>query len=194
MARDVLNGAERLMKHRDFSSAITLLESRREIYENNFDYYLLLATACLYAGDAGTASVYYQRAREIKLTDTNLLLGQAALFLRRGDTERAIQYYLEILENEPDHKIAKSALEFIRAKGDYNTICRWIDDGRIERFYPPLKASWSKTIWSAVIPLAACALGVFVVLLVVNVRKSHVNGSRADLSAFVLSADESKNA
>ena len=192
MARDALNVAEKLMRRRDFSSAIKLLEGRREIYEGNFDYYLLLANACLYVGDAGTASTYYARAREIRLTDTNLLLGQAALFLRRGDTERAIQYYLDVLENDPQNKTAKDALEFIRTKGDYNTICRWIDDGRIEKFYPPISAG--SMPWSVIIPSIACVLGVAVVLFIVRSRQSVVSGTRADLSALMLSADETKNA
>src|SRR5574344_1303780 len=91
MNRSVLETAHILLKRRKFEQTITLLESRREFYENDFDYYLTLGTACLYVGDAGTAASYFNKAREIKLTDSRLLLGQAAIFLRRGDTERAVQ-------------------------------------------------------------------------------------------------------
>ena len=73
MPRDVLDVASKMLSRRDFPSAIKLLEGRSEIYEGNFAYYILLANACLYAGDAGTASMYYQKAREIKLTDTGLM-------------------------------------------------------------------------------------------------------------------------
>jgi hypothetical protein len=193
MARDVLQIAQRLMRRRKFSAAIRLLEGRSEIYEENFDYYVLLATACLYVGDAGTASSYYQRAREIKLTDTTLLAGQAALFLRRGDTDRAIQYYLEILENEPRNALAKKALEFIRTKGDYGTICRWVDSGKIEQFYPPVGVNPAK-VAGIVIPLAACVLSFMLVMHVGQTRRPAASGPRADLSRFVLSADESRNA
>src|SRR5574344_451238 len=99
---------------RKFDQTIALLESRREFYENDFDYYLTLGTACLYVGDAGSAASYFSKAREIKLTDTHLLLGQAAIFLRRGDTERAVQYYLDVLNNEPANETALAAMEFIR--------------------------------------------------------------------------------
>jgi tetratricopeptide (TPR) repeat protein len=193
MARDVLQVAQRLMKRRRFSAAIRLLEGRNEIYEGNFDYYVLLATAYLYVGDAGTASSYYQHAREIKLTDTVLLLGQAVLFLRRGDTDRAIQYYLEILENEPQNKLAKKALEFIRTKGDYSTICRWVDSGKIEQFYPSVGVNPDK-VAGIVLPVLACILGFMLVMHLTELRKSASAGTRADLSSFVLSAAESKNA
>ena len=61
----------------------------KEIYEDNYEFYLTLGIACLYVGDIGAASSYFQLARRIKLTDTRLLMGQAAIFLRRGDTARA---------------------------------------------------------------------------------------------------------
>jgi tetratricopeptide (TPR) repeat protein len=193
MARDVLQIAQGLMKRRKFSAAIRLLEGRNEIYEGNFDYYILLATAYLYVGDAGTASSYYQHAREIKLTDTTLLLGQAVLFLRRGDTDRAIQYYLEILDNEPQNVLAKKALEFIRTKGDYGTICRWVDSGKMEQFYPPVGVNPHK-ILGIVLPAVACILGFMLVMHFFELRRSVSEGTRADLSSFVLSADESKHA
>ena len=106
MARDVLDEAKILLGRRQFSKAIKLLEGRAEIYSQDFEYNLLFAIACLYLGDTGTASVFFQKARNIRLTDTRLLLGQAALFLRRGDTDRALYYYLEILDNDPQNKIA----------------------------------------------------------------------------------------
>ena len=191
MARDVLDVAKSYMGRRQFDKAIRLLEGRSEIYAQNFDYYLLLAVACLYAGDTGSASSFFQRARNIKLTDTTLLLGQAALFLRRGDTDRALHYYLEILDNEPENRIASDAMEFIRTKGDYNTICRWVDSGRIEQFYPPLGVNPYK-VASVVFPVLACVLGILLVISFVPVKRPSA-GTRADLSALVLSVAERKN-
>ena len=193
MRRDVLDAAQSLMNRRQFNKAIIMLESRRDFYEGVFDYYLILAVACLYAGDTGAASSYFQRARKIKLTSTTLLIGQAAIFLKRGDTARAIQYYMEVLDNEPANKIALSALEFIRESGDYGTICRWVDTGKIEQFYPPLGVNPLK-IAGIVLPIAACILGVFVVFTVSTHIHPPVTGSRADLSSLVLSVDERKNA
>lgn len=191
MALDVLAAAKKMMRRRQFDKAITILQSRAEIYEDNFDYYLLFAIACLYVGDTGTASAYFQKARKIKITDTMLLLGQAALFLRRGNTDRALQYYLDVLDYEPGNKIAQNAMEFIRTKGDYSTICKWVDTGDIEQFYPPLGVNPYK-VAGIIVPVLACALGILVAVRVVPLSRPE-KGTRADLSSLVLSVDERKN-
>ena len=120
MAKDALTLAWLDMRRRHFATAIKRLEAKQEIYDENFEYYLTLGIACLYVGDIGASSSYFQLARRIKLTDTRLLLGQAAIFLRRGDTARALQYYLEIKENDPLNKTADDAMEFIRVNGNYD--------------------------------------------------------------------------
>ena len=117
MARDVLTDARRFMRMRRFKQALILLQNRSAYYEENFEYFLLLATVYLYLGDTGNASVYFQKARNIHLTDTNLLLGQAALFLRRGDTARAIQYYIDILDFNIRDPLQYSCLENPRDGG-----------------------------------------------------------------------------
>ena len=192
MTRDVLDVAASLMKRRRFNRAIVMLENRSDIYEGNFDYYILLAVSYLYVGDTGAAASYFQRARKIKLTDTTLLLGQAALFLRRGDTKRAIEYYMEALDNDPANKVALSALEFIKEHGDYDTICRWVDTGRIAQFYPPYGASSVKFL-GILLPVAACALGALIALRFSPILPGAASAERADLSAFVLSVDAKKH-
>ena len=192
MAQDVLTIAWKFMRRRKFATAIKLLESRAETYEGNFEYYVILGIACLYVGDIGSAVTYFQHARKIKLTDTRLLLGQAAIFLRRGDTERALQYYLEIKDNEPNNKIAINAMEFIRTKGDYDTICRWVDTGRIEQFYPPLGVNPEKVV--AVAAPAACFVLGLVLVFSLFPHKNYYKGERQDLSSLTLSSEEKNNA
>jgi tetratricopeptide (TPR) repeat protein len=193
MSRSVLETAHSLLKRRKFSSAITLLESRYELYENDFDYYLTLGTACLYVGDAGNAAGYYGRARELKLTDTNLLLGQAAIFLRRGDTDRAVQYYLDVLNNEPANETALAAMEFIRRDGDYSTICKWVDSGKIERFYPPLGVN-PDTIRNGVMIGLGVGLVISMCILFWPKQVHPEIGPRADLTSLKLSSSEKRNA
>ena len=192
MAQDVLSIAWKYMRRRKFATAIKLLETRLETYEENFEYYILLGTACLYVGDIGAASTYFQLARRIKLTDVRLLLAQAAIFLRRGDTARALQYYLEIKENEPGNKIAANAMEFIRVHGDYDTICRWVDTGRIEQFYPQLGSNPDK-IAMLIIPIVTCILGCVVAFNVIP-RGQQFSGPRADLTKLELTVDEKSDA
>ena len=192
MAKDALSLAWLDMRRRRFATAIKRLEAKKEIYEENFEYYLTLGIACLYVGDIGAASSYFQLARRIKLTDTRLLLGQAAIFLRRGDTARALQYYLEIKENDPQNKTADSAMEFIRVHGNYDTICRWVDTGRIEQFYPPLGSNPDR-IAAFGITGAAFLLGVIFTFLFFP-RGQQYTGPRADLTKLELSSEEKSDA
>lgn len=192
MTKDVLSVAWTYIKRRRFATAIKLLEGRSEIYEDNFEYNVMLAICCLYAGDIGVASSYFQKARRIKLTDTRLLLGQAAIFLRRGDTDRALQYYLEIKEYDPGNKTADEAIEFIRTKGDYDTICRWVDSGRIEQFYPPIGVNPDKILFIT-LPIAACIMGIALVFMIVPAKKVY-KSDRVDLSVLELTTDERKSA
>ena len=191
MAQDVLSVAWKFMRKRKFATAIKLLEGRADTYEDNFEYYLITGIACLYVGDIGAAVSYFQRARKIKLTDTRLLLGQAAIYLRRGDTDRALQYYMEVKENDAANRTAADAIEFIRTKGDYDTICRWVDTGRIQQFYPPLGVNPDK-ITAIVVPfvfLVVCGGLVFGVVR----KKDYSNGVRKNISELSLSADEKNN-
>lgn len=193
MGRDILTAAKKEINRRHFATAIQMLESKADIYEENFEYYLTFAIACLYAGDVGTASLYFKRARNIRLTDSRLMLGQAAIFLRRGDTKRALQYYLDVQEYDPENKVAREALEFIRTHGDYDKICRWVDSGRIERFYPPLGPNPDK-IKMIIVPVVACAVGVALAFALIPRQKDNISGPRANLSKLELSYDEKKSA
>ena len=192
MAKDALSLAWLDMRRRRFATAIKRLEAKKEIYEENFEYYITLGIACLYVGDIGASSSYFQLARRIKLTDTRLLLGQAAIFLRRGDTARALQYYLEIKENDPLNKTADAAMEFIRVHGNYDTICRWVDTGKIEQFYPPIGSNPDKLALFGVAG-AAFILGVIFTFIFFP-RGQQYTGPRADLSKLELSSEEKSDA
>lgn len=193
MSKSVLDVAHILLKRRKFSSVITMLESYHEYYEDDFDYYMTLGIACLYIGETGSASSYFQKARRIKLTNTSLLLGQAAIFLRRGDTDRALEYYLEILSIDPGNKRAAKAMEFIRKNGDdYSVICKWTESGKIKKFYPPIGVNTVAVggISFVAAILIACFAGFYL-----YIPKEEVNyvGPRANLESLVLTEYEQKN-
>lgn len=139
MTQSVLQFARKLMRRRQFSRVIHLLESERKHYNGSYEYYLALGTSCLYVGDYGNAWKYYADARRIKNQGTELNLGQAVLLLLRGETEQAVQYYLDVQSMNPNNTIAADALEFIRkTNNNSDIISTYVDSGKIERFYPPL--------------------------------------------------------
>ena len=114
MKTDVLTKAKRLLNARRFPEVIALLEPLLIDYRDSFSFYYTLGTACLYVGDIGGAELYYKKARNLKLTDTALINAQAVLFLRRGDVQKAVEYYLEVQEYDSGEPTAKKALDFIK--------------------------------------------------------------------------------
>ena len=190
--KNAIDRARYLMRCRKFSEAISLLNSRRENYEDSFDFYYTLGLAFLYAGDTGSASINFNHAREIRINDANLILAQAAIFLRRGETDRAVQYYLDIFDFDEDNKAARRALGFVRAHGDYDEICRCVDDGSIETCYPPLGFN-PRRVRNLLLALVFGALAGGLAVLFWP-RNYFAAKGRADLSALMLTVSESANA
>lgn len=190
--KNAIDQARYLMRCRKFSEAISLLNSRRENYEDSFDFYYTLGLAFLYAGDTGSASLNFNHAREIKINDANLILAQAAIFLRRGETDRAVQYYLDIFDFDENNKDARHALEFVRAHGDYEAICRCVDDGSIETCYPPLGSN-PRHIRNVVLALVFGAVAGCLAVLFWP-RNYFAAKGRADLSSLMLTVSENANA
>ncbi len=194
MKRSALQDAKRFLKRRKFSAAISVLESHETEYPEEFEYLLTMGIAHLYVGVYGSARTYFQRARNIRVNDVRLLLGQAALFLRRGETDRALEYYLDILHMDPNNRQAKNAMEFIRLHGDdYTLICEYFDSGKIQKYFPPLGVNPHIV---ATCVLSASVTLLFIIGLCVLIPKPRHNwvGPRANLTAFELSRDEKNNA
>lgn len=185
MPRTVLQRAKRAFFRKRYADVITLLEPNVIQYRDNFQFYYFLGLACLHTGDIGGATSYFQRARQIKLRDPDLLAAQAALYLRRGDTHQAVEYYLEALEYNPEHTISKKSLDFIRKKGDEETISTLVETGKIERFFPKPNKPVS-VLPLAVIGLVAVAIAAVAVLGPTIAPAGPNGGVRADLSELAL--------
>ena len=99
---------------------------------------------------------------------------------------------MEVKENEPGNKVALNAIEFIRTRGNYDTICRWVDTGRIEQFYPPLGVNPEKI--AAIVAPSVCFILGIVLVIALFPRKNLYKGARLDLTELTLSSDEKSNA
>jgi tetratricopeptide (TPR) repeat protein len=133
----LLTKAARLVRRKKYGETIRLLEPEVVRYHDSFRYYYILAYSCLLAGDFGGALTYFRRAREIRMRDPAILIGLAALHLRRGETDRAVDLYLDVLDKEPRNRLADRALNVVRKKGDPETLAAWIEGGNLPRLYPP---------------------------------------------------------
>jgi tetratricopeptide (TPR) repeat protein len=157
----MLTKAVRLVNGKKYGEAVRLLEPEVVRYHDSFYYYYILGSSCLRAGDFGGGYTYFKRAREIKMRDAGTLLGMAACYLRRGDTERAIDLYLEVQELEPRNSIVKKALAVLRKYSGRENLSAWIDSGKTPRLFPPLiKLSfpWPRVLLGAALFLAVLVL------------------------------------
>jgi hypothetical protein len=62
----------------------------------------------------------------------------AVLYLRRGETDRAVDLYLEVQELESANRTARKALSIIRRYAGRNRIADWLESGELRKLYPPL--------------------------------------------------------
>jgi len=149
----ILTKAVRFARKGNYDAAIKTLEVQVNRYYGSFTYYYLLGVSYLYSNISGMALTYLRLAVEQRQKDTNALLGLAALYLNHGDTDKAVDLYLEIQSLDAANKTAKKALAIIKKHPSPEGISTWIDSGGLRSLFPPF-------------PRAACsrsgvALGVF---------------------------------
>ena len=155
-----LSKAVRLARSGRHEAALRILLPEVTRYDRSFSYHSALGTICLRSGDFAGAHTYLRIAHEIKKHDAAPTLGLAVLFLRRGDTSRAVDLYLEVLERDRRNPVAARAMRIIRKLAGTDAFYSWIESGRISSIYPPLPFpgfSVSGVSLAAGIALAACA-------------------------------------
>jgi tetratricopeptide (TPR) repeat protein len=138
MKADPLLKANRLAHRGDYDGAIKTLEPEVNRYYGSFTYYYLLGISYLRTKVFGMALTYFKLAREIKMSDPSVLLALAALYLNHGDTDRAVDLYLEVQERNEKNPIARKALKVIRKYPGPENMSAWIDSGRLHILFPPL--------------------------------------------------------
>jgi tetratricopeptide (TPR) repeat protein len=154
----VLKKAAGIARRGKPENAAQLLESEIYNYRDSFMFYYLLGLCYLYAGNYGNAHDYLMSARRIKTRDTNLILALAALYLRRGDSRRAVSFYLEAQEIEPKNRIAKKALAVLRKYAGTDDLIAWAVSGKIRKLYPPFPYKSKRKAFIIPVVLAGAAL------------------------------------
>jgi tetratricopeptide (TPR) repeat protein len=135
----ILTKAIRLARRGNFEGAIKTLEVEgANRYHGIFRYYYILAVSCLHIKDFSGALEYFRLARKVKARDPQVLLGLGALYLRRGETAEALDYYLEVQDLDPKNRIAGRALRIIRKYGGEDRLSDWLESGELHKLYPPL--------------------------------------------------------
>ncbi|MDR2519370.1 MAG: tetratricopeptide repeat protein, partial [Spirochaetaceae bacterium] len=159
----ILAKAVRLLRRKKYESAVKALEPEVNRFYGVFHYYYILALSYLYAKVFNVAFTYFKLARDIKMRDTQVLLGFAALYLRRGETDRAVDLYLEAQDLDPRNKQARQALKIIKKYSGTEHLSAWVESKGFFTVFPPLP----KAPPGPALPLlcGACALAALALAL-----------------------------
>ncbi len=163
----ILTKAARFARSGNYDGAIRTLEPEVNRYHGSFNYYYILGVSCLHTGDFGGALTYFRLAREVRMREPLAILGMAALFLRRGETNKAVDYYLEVQELDEKNRTAKKALKIIRKHSGDDTFSSWLESGKLHTLYPPvpfagISLKRAVVLAAAVIAVLAVCFGVLV--------------------------------
>jgi len=190
----ILSKASRLIRSGKYETALRTLEPEVNRYHGSFRYYYLLGNTCLRAGDYGGALTYFRLAHEANNRDPLASLGLAALYLRRGETSRALDFYLEVLEHKPNNRIAKNALKLIRRNAGTDKFTAWLEAGKLPSVFPPVAfpGFTVKEKLSAFAVLLAAALIAFSVMVHFKYVPNPFNprGDRQGIAAVSLTREE----
>ena len=159
MPRKPLHQADSLYRRRDWAGLIALLEPLSPVYRDNKGFCVMLGNAYLRRDDTGGAYSFFRRAQTLDYRDPSAALGLAAVYLKRGESDKAVQLYVEMLERDPADRRAGRALEFLRKHPDLDVRGDESVARRLRRLYPkpPLPAA-AIAVPALVIAVAAAAL------------------------------------
>ena len=194
MGRTALDRAERLFSSGRFNELISLLEPAIPIYRESQRFYYLLGSSCLRTGDAGGASTYLKRAEQLSPSNPETMLALAALAVRKGETEKAVEFYLRVLEDRPGDKNARTCLAVLRKEGGPEGIARLLETGKIERLYPG-----RKQVPRFILPVAIIVVAVSAIYLIWPFGQSLVESLskprvvRPEVAAVTLSRAEKES-
>jgi tetratricopeptide (TPR) repeat protein len=190
----ILTRASRLARSGKYEAAIRTLEPEVNRYHGSFYYYYILGSSCLRTGDFGGALTYFRLAHETKMREPLAILGLAALFLRRGETERAVDFYLDILETDHNNRIARKAMRVIRRQAGTDDFSSWLETGKLPTLYPPIPFpgfSVKEILGASAVLLAICLLGIGCLIRVkVLPNPFLVKNTREEAVTFSLSREE----
>ena len=164
MPKSVIKLASRLYRRKKFPEVIRTLESQIFRFRDNVEFYFLLGSSCLYSSDYGGAVSYLKRAEQLRPQDSHILLGLAAVHLKRAETEEALKKWLKIIDLEPKNRIARKGLNLIRKGISTEDIAELTDSGKLKTLFPPVPPNPSRLL----IPALTILLCFFILFSIIR--------------------------
>lgn len=195
MAVSLLDQAKKYFAQKRYAEVISLLQPHVLEYKESFEFHFYVGLAFMYTGEIENALDYFSAARKIKIADPDLLVAQAALYLRRGDTKKAITYYLDALSHKRDCKLAKKGLETIRTMDTPEAIGEFVQSGKILKLYPnpARKEAQGKKMVAGMLILIVAVVTALIVPYIIKTR-NFSGPIRKDISYLDLASSDKKAA
>jgi Tetratricopeptide repeat. len=136
MALSIISQGRKLLAYRKYNEVIRLLEPHVLEYRDSFAFHFYIGLAYLNLGEMANAKDYFSTARKLKPNDADLMAATAAMYLRRSDTRKAVEYYLRILSFRPSYTLAKKGLACIKKYDTAEAMGDFIRTEKIKSLYP----------------------------------------------------------
>lgn len=122
----------------EYSKVIRLLEPKIPLFVENKEFYSVLARAFFYTGDYAGAKLYFDRGQKI-LWDIDSALYTAVLGIKRRDYNSSLRIWLDILDEEPDNRLATKGLETLKKYSTMDELENFIHSKKIDKLVPRRK-------------------------------------------------------
>ena len=193
MSASILDKGESLARKGRYGELVSLLEPHLPIFRDSSRYYSLLGAACLRTGDSGGAYTYLRRSEQLDPHDADVLLHLGALHMRRGETQKAVDYYLRVLEERARDKYAAKALAFLRKADFEEALPGLMAPGGMDRFLPRPPRLPRILLVSGIGLAILLAAGLFVLLGLRGFKAIEAaKAPRPEIAAIVLSEGEKR--
>lgn len=127
-----------LLGRGDYSKVIRLLESKIPLYVENREFYSILAKAFFYTGDYSGSKLYFDRGQKINWHIESALY-LAVLGLKRRDFNSALRIWLDILDEDPNNRLAKKGLATLKKYSTMDELDYFIHSKKIDSLVPRKK-------------------------------------------------------
>lgn len=147
----------------EYSKVIRLLEPKIPLFLENKEFYTILAKAFFYTGDNAGSKLYFDRGQKI-LWDIESALYLGVLGLKRRDFNSSIRIWLDILDEDPNNKIAVKGLAILKKYSTLEELEGFIHSKKIDKLVPrkPIRLATS-TIVSFAVVLLLIGVTIFVI-------------------------------
>ncbi|MBB6478800.1 tetratricopeptide repeat protein [Spirochaeta isovalerica] len=102
-------------------------------------FYFLLGISCLHTRDLGGSEFYFKRSLQVNNENIESRLYLAAVNLKKKDQANAARLWLNVLDLEPDNRLARKGLETLKKIKSTSELEEYITSNKFYKLTPKMK-------------------------------------------------------